>query len=342
MLSDSLNNEHKPKSFWKRPEGKVGMAVLAGGVLFGSQALLGLVTTLTALVGQTIMLVILGVVLFILLNIIFNERVQTLVKYMFKSAMRQLTGWFIEIDPIGIMKNYVRELQDKREVMAQSRDKLRGQITALSRQIKQNDDEHQRSMATAKVAHEQGKAGVFKVSANQAGRLQRLNESSLRPLLIQMEVHLRALNKYYEVTGVVIDDLSNEVKAREIERKMILASHSAMKAAKQILNGGTSSKELFDQAMEYVVEDFGMKLGEIESFIENSQNFVETLDVQNGVYQEEAMRKLQEWEKNADSVLLGKEKAKMLEHSAVNSTVFTGIGVPSPVEVDYSELLRKK
>ena len=43
-----------------------------------------------------------------------------------------------------------------------------------------------------------------------------------------------------------------------------------------------------------VVEDFGMKMGEIDSFIENSKGFVEGLDMQNGVYEADAMKKLQE------------------------------------------------
>jgi hypothetical protein len=305
-------------------------------------AILGLLTTLTAIVGQAITLTILGVVLFILLNVVFNSKVQTLVRYMFKSAMRKITGLFIEIDPIGIMKNYVSDLTDKRETMAKSRDRLRGQITVLEREIKANNSAYESSMAQAKIAHEKGNTSVFSVSSRQAGRLEKLNKESFEPLLAQMNVHLRALNKYYDVTGVVIEDLNNEVRAREKERKMMFESYSAMKAAKAILQGGTDERQLYDQAMEYVVEDYGMKLGEIESFIENSKGFVDGLDIQNGVYEADALAKLQEWEKSADSVLLGKEKAKMLEMSTATSVINTGIGLQSPASFDYTSLLKQK
>jgi hypothetical protein len=337
--------DRSAKSFWEKKEGTTGMITLALGAVglyFAAPALISFADRMTNLIGSTMMMVAYGTALFILLNIVFNGKVQTLVRYGFKSVMRWITKWFAEIDPIGIMKNYIDELVGKRETMAVSRDKLKGQITVLDRQINSNTADYEASMAKAAVANRQGNAGQFKVQANQAGRMEKLNKESLVPLLTQLQLHLRAIDKYYEVTGTVIDDLRNEVKAREIERKMILASHSAMKAAKAILSGGTDAKELFDQAMEFVVEDFGMKMGEIDSFIENSKGFVEGLDMQNGVYEAEALKKLQAWEAKADSILLGNGKAQLLEHSAIVSPLNTGIGaMPLNQSVDYAELLKK-
>lgn len=341
MMSEDLST--KTKSFWERPEGTTGMIALAvGGVgLYAAlPTLLAFMTGLVALLGQTIAAVCLALVLGALLYLITNKKVQTLVSYLFKSAMRKVTQVFVEIDPIGIMKNYIDELYKKREIMATSRDRLRGQLTVLDRQISTNQQEYDKALALAQVARDRGNQGVLSVNSRQAGRLEKLNKESLGPLRLQMEVHLRALNKYYEVTGTVIDDLKNEVKAREIERKMILESHNAMKAAKAILMGGTDQKELFDQAMEFVVEDFGMKMGEIDSFIENSKGFVEGLDMQNGVYEAEALKRLQEWEQKADSVLLGNQKQMMLEQSVNTSTINLGIGLPAAQQVDYSKLIK--
>lgn len=339
--------EQKKKSFWERPEGTTGMLALAagGGALwFAAPAILAFVTTLTAIVGQTIMLVILGVILFALFSLITNKKVRTLVSYMFKSAMRKVTGVFVEIDPIGIMKSYVEELQNKRETMGVSRDKLMGQIRVLERKINATNDKFETAMSIAAKASKEGNTGTFRVHANQAGRMEKLNKTSYVPMLTQLQVHLRALNKFYDVTGTVISDLANEVEAREEERKVILDSHSAMMAAKQILNGGTDSRELFDQAMEYVVEDYGMKMGEIDSFLESSKSFVDGLDMQNGVYEDAALKRIQEWEAKGDSILLGNSKAQLLEHTTLNSTLFTQIGAPSPVTIqqdDYERLLRK-
>jgi hypothetical protein len=337
--------DRQTKSFWQRPEGTTGMLALAAGgvgLFFAAPALLAFVSTMVSLVGQTIVLVGLGTILFAMLYVLTNKKFQTLVSYMFKSAMRKITGAFVEIDPIGIMKSYIQDLHKKRESLGENRDKLKGQLVVLTRTINENTAKTEKAMSIASVAQREGNASQVSVQGRQAIRLEKLNKESLGPLKMQIEIHLRALNKYYEVTGTVIEDLKNEVDAREIERKMILASSSAIKSAKAILAGGTDERELFDQAMEFVVEDYGMKLGEIESFIENSKGFVDGLDMQNMAYEAEALKRLQEWEKKADSVLLGNEKAKMLEHTAVSGPLYTSVGVPAAGTVDYAQLLSKK
>lgn len=342
LITDTTQNV---KSFWSRPEGTTGMLALGAvgvGLFFAAPAILAFLATLTAIVGQAIMLTILGGVLFVLLYTVTNKKFQTLCSYFFKSAMRKVTQLFVEIDPIGIMKGYIESMMDKRDVMGATRDKLRGQLKVLEGKIGKNEQTYENSMSLAKVAKDKGNTAALTVNSRQAIRMETLNKTSLLPLKAQMEAHLRAANKYYEVTGTVIDDLKNEVSAREEEREMMLSSHSVMKAAKAIMMGGSDERELFDQAMEYVVQDYGMKLGEIESFIENSKPFVDGLDMQNGVYEAEALKRLTEWENKADSILLGNEKAKMLEHTNVNSTVYTGIGVPAAGVVNYAELLNKK
>lgn len=339
-----MQNEFKPKSFWERPEGTTGMVAIGLGVLalyFSLDFLIGLFDKIIKLLGQGIAIAVLGAILFGFIMIVTNSKFQTLIAYGFKSIMRKITGAFVEIDPIGIMKSYIDDLKSKRAIMEQSIEKLRGQVTVCKNQVQSNDLEYEKQMSKAKVAQDKQMSSAFTVASRQAGRLEKLNKESLRPLLLQMEVHLKALLKYYEVTGTVIDDLNNEVKAQEIQRRMILESHSAMSTAKKILMGGTDQKELFDQAMEYVVNDYGMKMGEIENFIENSKGFVEGLDLQNGVYEADALKKLQEWENRADSILLGNQKQQILEQSINNSVLNQGIGVPA-AQFDYSRLLDKK
>lgn len=339
------------KSFWSRPEGTTGMLAIGGlGLLawFSAPAILSGLKTISAILGtmvgiaaQTILLVLLGVLLFSILYVVTNSKFQMLAKYFFKSVMRKVTGLFVEIDPIGIMKSYIDSMTDKRELIGTTRDKLRGQIKVLDEKITKNANIYETEMAKAAIAKQKGNTAALTVSSRQAIRMETLNKADLVPLRAQMDAHLRAANKYYEVTGTVIDDLKNEVEAQATRREMIASSYSVMKAAKAIMMGGTDERELFDQALEYTVNDYGMKLGEIESFIENSKPFVDGLDMQNGVYEAEALKRLQEWEAKADSILLGNEKAKLLEQTNVSSTVYTGIGMPAASTVDYAELLKK-
>lgn len=338
------NNEFKPKTFWERPEGTTGMFAIGLGLVaayFSIDFLIGLFNKIITLLGQGITIAVLGAILFGFIMIVTDTKFQTLIAYGFKSIMRKITGAFVEIDPIGIMKSYIDDLKSKRLVMEDSIAKLRGQVAVCKKQVESNDIEYEQQMNKFKIAHQKQMNAAATVASRQAGRLEKLNKESLRPLLLQMEVHLKALLKYHEVTGTVIDDLHNEVKAQEMQRKMILESHSAMSTAKKILMGGTDQKELFDQAMEYVVNDYGMKMGEIENFIENSKGFVEGLDLQNGVYEAEALKKLQAWEHQADSILLGNHKQQMLEQSTYDSPIHHSIGTPAVGQFDFAKLLDK-
>lgn len=331
----------EPKSFWARPEGKTGMLAIAGGLAglwWLGPTLIGIFAMGITLLGQAITLTILGAILFSLWMIITNKKFQTLVSYFFKSAMRKLTGWFVEIDPIGIMKSYIEDLNKKREIMAEARDKLNGQIKDLERKIGENNKGYTAAMSLAKVAKERENQAQFQVQARQGLRLEKLNEESFKPLLGKMQLHKRALDKYYEVTGIVIEDLTNEVSAREMQRRMILASHTAMKAAAAIINGGTDEKELFDQATEFVALDYAMKLGEIENFMENSKGFVDGIDIQNGVFEAEALKRLEAWENDGTSVLFGTGKAQMLEQSSDTQVIFGNIGQPAATS-DYANLI---
>lgn len=338
-------DQFKPKSFWARPEGTTGMVAIGlvvVGLALSAQAILAFITTMVSIFSAAIVMTVLGVILAALLYVITNKRFRTLTSYMFKGAMRKFTGWFVEIDPIGIMRSYIEELKAKRETMSGSIAKLRGQITACETQIKVNNKEYDTEMLKFKIAKDKKLESAATVASRQAGRLEKLNQESLIPINNQMTAHLRALNKYYEVTGTVIDDLGNEVKAQEMQRKMMAESYSAMSTAKKILNGGTDQKEIFDQAMEYVVQDYGMKMGEIENFIENSKGFVESLDIQNGVYEAEALQKLQAWEAKADSILLGTSGKQQIVEQQQYSPLTSGIGAPAASQVDYSDLISRK
>jgi hypothetical protein len=337
------------KSFWQRPEGTTGMLALAAGAVglyFALPALIKFVDMLTTLLGETLMLGALGVAAFLFLNIVFNKKVQLLVKMMFKSAMRAITQWFVEIDPIGIMLNYVDGLKKKLTTMEEGRAKLRGQIRILENKIKDTGKKYDDAMSILKVANDQGKRAQVLIQGKQAGRMQKLTNETLAPLLTTLNAHKLALDKYYEVTQSVIEDTENEVEAKKIEREAITSSYNVLMTAKKILNGGTDEKELFDQAMDYVVEDLGMKVGAIEDFLENSKGMIDSLDMQNGVYSADALARLEEWNNKADDVILGKSKAQLLENnpstSLVNATIVQSIGVPSPVVVDYSEMLNKR
>jgi hypothetical protein len=105
---------------------------------------------------------------------------------------------------------------------------------------------------------------------------------------------------------------------KEQEYKAIKASHSAMRSAQAILSGNSDKKYMYDMALEAMATDVGQKVGEMERFMDMSKSFMDSIDLQNGVFEEEGMQMLEKWEKEGVSFLLGGDKQQIINKA--NST----------------------
>ncbi len=294
----------KPKSFWKRPEGVAGaiflIALIAGGGLLLASFLPVLISLAQNVLYLSLMLLVLGAVIYMVLD----PRMRNLVWYMYKSVMRWITGIFITIDPIGILKNYVDDLEDNLGKMSKQIGSLRGQMRKLKNIMEENDKEIDKNMMIARKAKEQDNEKHMLLSSRKAARLKESNEK-YQALHSKMSILYRVLNKMYQNSEILLEDTKDQVKLKEQERKAIRASHSAMKNAMDIISGSGSKREMFDAALESIADDLANKVGEMERFMEMSSTFMESVDLQNGVFEEEGLRMLEQWEKESTLMLLG-------------------------------------
>jgi hypothetical protein len=135
------------------------------------------------------------------------------------------------------------------------------------------------------------------------------------------------LKRYQEVADFTVVDLKNEVEEQSDKRKFIVNATNIVKEASAIINGNQSEKELFDMAMEFAKDDYGMRVGEIENFFDQSQSFIDGLDIQNGVFEQEALDKMQKfWDESATSLLIGDATRVAVEKRI--ATVAEPTGVP--------------
>lgn len=309
-----MPQDFKAKSFWERPEGTTGMVIGIPLVLGIGYGLYHMLPMIIELLENTIYAAAMGLGLAAALFIGFDKRFQTLLWNMYKSAMRGLTGIFVTIDPIGILKNYVDKLKENAGDMNTQIGKLRGQMRVLKETINQNEKQRVSNLQLASQAKQQDKQSMVILKSRKAGRLEESN-MTLQNLYQRMEMLYRVLGKMYETCLILIEDMTDEVEVKSKERQMILASYSAYKSAAKIVNGEPDKKEMFDQAMEYLAQDYGNKLGEIEHFMDVSKSFIDSVDLQNGVYEENAMKQLEAWERQTDSLLLGNQKQLLISQS---------------------------
>jgi hypothetical protein len=294
----------QPKSFWKRPEGMTGtiflLGLLAGGgyILYKAlPTLIGLASNLLYLSG---MLLVLGAIIYMVLD----PKMRTLVSYGYKSIMRWITGLFITIDPIGILKNYVDDLENNLSKMSTQIGNLKGQIRKLATMVDDNNKEINQNMLLASKAKELGQDSQMVLASRKAARLKEVN-AKYDELRGKMDILYKVLTKMYQNSEVLLEDTKDQVKIKEEERKAIRASYGAMRSAMSVLSGDKDKRAMFDAALENIADDVANKVGEMERFMELSSNFMNSVDLQNGVFEEEGAKMLEQWEKQSSLLLTG-------------------------------------
>lgn len=309
-----MDSNFQPKTFWQKPEGITGI-LFAAGIAFGGGYLL--YHLLPVLIGLTENVLYLSGMLMVLAGLIYmviDPRLRNLIFYSYKSIMRWITGIFVQIDPIGILKSYVEDLESNLSKMSKQIGKLRGQMHKLNEIIFNNRKEIESNLTLANKAKTTNKQAVMILKSRKAGRLQDSN-FRLEDLYKKMEILYRVLSKMYENSEILKEDIADQVVVKQQEREAIRTSHSAMKSAMSVISGDPDKKVMFDMAMEAITDDVSKKVGEMERFMELSSNFMDSIDLQNGIFEEEGLKMLDKWEKEGVSLLLGDEKQSILSKS---------------------------
>jgi hypothetical protein len=299
------------KGFWERPEGVTGMIfaammALAGGYFFVSN-LEFLKNAMENTLYAGVMLMALAAIVYVILD----PKARNLMWFGYKSFMRAITRIFVNIDPIGVLKGYIEHLEGSLGKMTKQMNQLRGQMHKLKELIITNQREIQSNLAQANQAKDAQKDAQMILKTRKAGRL---TDSNMRldELYKRMETLYRILTKMHETSYVMAEDLKDQIMVKETERNAIMASHSAMQSAMSILTGNPDKKAMFDMALEAIATDVSSKMGEMENFMQMSEKIMNGIDLQNGVFEEEGLKMLEDWEKKGTSLLLGETKDELV------------------------------
>lgn len=273
--------------------GAAFMAAIVGGGLW---LLYSMLPTLILLAQNTLYLAGMLAALGALLYIVLDPKARNLVWYAYKSVMRWFTGIFVQIDPIGILKSYLEELEDNLRKMSKQIGSLRGQMRQLKGTMEQNEAEIRKNMGLAEQAKKKGDEKNIALAARKAGRLQEVN-AKYDALYKKMDVLYRLLTKMYENSEIVWEDTKDQVKVKEQEYQAIRTSHGAIRSAMSVISGDPDKRAMFDQALESMADELGQKVGEMERFMDTSRHLMDTIDLQNGTFEDEGLKMLEQLEK---------------------------------------------
>ena len=299
------------KKWWQRPEkwaNFVGLGILGIGIFMGLDTIMPMVQRVLQMVFQsTLYAVGTATVVAIATWVITSKDLHKLAWYGYETLMRWVTGMLIEIDPIAIMRTFVKDLRANMEDLKKSLGDLKGQQRLLEERIRSTVAEYETNMKMAQQARQNidkaGMRGALRVYSRKAGRRQE-SQVTYQGLLNRIKAHIALTEKIQQASALMIEDIEDTVQEETEKRRMIRSSHKAMTASKRIL-AANEQREMYDRALETVTQDYYTKLGEIEQFMEDSKHFVTTMDLQNGVYEEEALLRLEEWDKRSEALLSG-------------------------------------
>jgi len=298
------NQSNKGRSFWGNPEGKTGaifiMLVIGLVAFFGITAGTAIMAFLATMIGKIALFGVLAVVIMTALD----SRSRNLISYMWQSVMRKITGLFVTIDPMGILKNYISDLESNLKKMGKQIGNLKGQMRNLKTQLANNNKDIEQNLAIARKAKQVGNEKQLVLSTRKAARLKETNVKYVA-LHNKLAVLYRVLTKMYSNSEILLEDTKDQVRVKEQERKAIRASHSAMRSAMSIIKGDPDKRAMFDQAMQGIADDVANKVGEMERFMELSSDFMSSIDLQEGIFEEKGMKMLEEYEKKSTLLLLG-------------------------------------
>ncbi len=297
--------ETTAKSFWARPEGKVGAVVLVGGV--GAGLFYGwgkIVPFVLETLQNTVHAGLLATGLVVGGLILASPRTHTL----FRVAMYSLTDALFKINPVAVLKDHLLQMRKRRDKMNEQIQNVSGEIRNLKGIIEKNEQaaleqsqQSTRAIQRAQTAEDRDTrlrmALAVQVKANKANRLKAAN-ISYQDLLGKLEALYSFLNKWSIHIDAYIEDTEDEVKQNEVRFKTINAAHKAFMRALRASKGSAAEDEIFNSMMEHMAEVAGRKLGEMEDMQRVAQKFMDDLDLTHGEISisDEALAKLASYE----------------------------------------------
>jgi hypothetical protein len=116
-----------------------------------------------------------------------------------------------------------------------------------------------------------------------------------------------------------------------MRRKALKKAYSVFQAAKKIFRGDPVANQIYDQTLEYLADDAGQMLGEMEDFNRLANKLMTNMDLETGAINDEAVKQLSEFQQ------------KLLP-SSVTSVPSGALSQPSaasvPVKDDYRDLIK--
>jgi phage shock protein A len=278
------------KSLWKQKEGPAAMgisAILAAAALY---ALYKMLPALLAFATGVLQLAIIGIAIAFIGWMFVADAPRTLISYGLRVFARFLTSIFVELDPIGIIREYVARMKERLEVVQESIAGMAGVARTIEGEIERNSKEMREYLTKAGIAERQGDQDALNTYAEMAERRDH-DANEYRAQYADIKETLDALQ---DVEGLVKAQIaSSEDEADRLARKDKIAREvgKATSAAKAAL-GYNRELEIKNMAAEEVRSRYDQKMGGLDALVNMTRDLKADVDMDKMVFREGGKAKL--------------------------------------------------
>ena len=283
------------KSPWEKPGGKLGMIVAGLGIAGAGYLLYLLLPIMISLASNVLYLILMLFGIGILGYILTSKKFWNTFKVAYFVIMRRITGFFINIDPVAILEEYIKDLQKRIRDVSDNINQVRGLITKNERKLREVTEKRNNAIIEIKHYRQNGQIAF----AQQKEGLLVLYEKSVQDRTARLETSkkwLEALTKLQQYATFSVTINEEKVKLFKDEYEELKAQGKAFRSIKSALNGDPDMMENFETAVEIMENEISMNLGEIEDMIDETNGLLGQADMENAVISDKATAILQKYD----------------------------------------------
>lgn len=320
----SLTTGSGGSAFWKSPEGKkFGIAssvVLAG--LFGwglYKALPFLITLAQNTIIFGIECLVIAVMFYV---IVLDSSLRNMFVNFYKRLIEALYVLSFNIDPTGAMTVRVKERKEDLAEAKKQAGAVKGQMQAVDDTMNQNQKAIDEGLKKMEFAKKNGNMGQARAESVIVGVAQAAN-NELATIKAKFE-------RYYEqILGVIssaelsIYVLEGIIAVKTRTYNVAKQGRSAIKKALGVLLGDTDKDHVFDRNVAWIDDYSSVAFGEMDAIMDLSRDALNSVNLQEGVYSQDAFQLLEDKLQASQQKLEGDPRTQKLLQASSDPEAFT-------------------
>ena len=290
-MENNLQTTDKIKDLWKQPGGKlakVGLWVMGGSLLYGVYKILPYLIAFTQNIF-TLTLLMMG--LGCLLYVAFSPEMRRILKLIYLQICRKLTGLIVEIDPIAILENSIKEMKDKLITVKKRITDIGSTLAGMKRKQEEYKKDFQENITKVKVIKEKLTSANLdnkqRMALNGQLTIAQNDITMLNDQIKSQEERIKKTEKYVDILEKLeiaattkIKVAENTVSHKKDEYEQAKKMRSAVQSLTSIFSSSWLTKSMEEQmALNTVSNTINDSIAEMNRLLDGSNDILVNYDI---------------------------------------------------------------